>query len=274
MAEQLQPDCSAWPNGLKDLHKQEPKGLWYEGDISLLTGKCVCIVGSRRLTDYGRRVIEKMTAILVEEGNPIISGFMYGTDQAVHREVIKCGGKTAAVLGWGIKQKLEDSDLKLANEIIATGGIILSEWDYQLGALWTFPRRDRIMAALASDIYVVEAAMRSGSLITAEWGTKLQRRIWAVPGPVTSKVSEGTNWLIDQGLAKVWTGTKDRVVISKVEESNKELADLYSVLENEQLSADEIARKLNKPVAEIGAQLSLLELEGKVSERGGKYYWE
>jgi len=100
---------------------------------------------------------------------------------------IECGGLTIGVVGWGINYDgVSDDETRFMNLITEKGGLILSEWETQAGTLWTFPRRDRIMAAISQEIYRVEAAVKSGALITVDWGIKLGRKIWAVPGPVTS----------------------------------------------------------------------------------------
>ncbi len=184
----------------------KPVGLFYLGQFDQKElSSCVAVVGTRRITEYGIIVTKKLVANLVASGKIIVSGLMYGVDQHVHRECLKYGGKTIAVLGWGINwDGAGNEEKELVNEIVAHRGAVVSEWLNERSTLWMFPHRDRIMAAMASDIYVVEGAIKSGSLITAEWGRKLGKTVWAVPGPVTSKVSEGTNWLIATGRAKMW----------------------------------------------------------------------
>lgn len=244
-----------------------PKALFYTGnwDPSLFDS-CVAIVGSRKMTEYGRRVIEQIVPKLVFEKKTIVSGFMYGVDQYAHELCMQAGGKTIAVLGWGIARKLEDTDLHLSNSIISSGGLLLSEWEDQQPTLWTFPVRNRIVAALSSDVIVVEAAVKSGSLITANIAQKLSRQLWAVPGPITSRTSEGTNMLISQGQAKIWTGQLPPA------KQTKNADPLLSLVESEALTTSDIARLLGRPVSEVGAQLSLLTLTGELIEKGGKYY--
>ena len=226
---------------------------------------CVAIVGSRRMSDYGRRVIEKIVPRLVFEKKTIVSGFMYGVDQYAHEVCVQNGGRTIAVLGWGIQRPLEGTDRKLAERIISAGGLLLSEWEDQQPTLWTFPVRNRIVAALSADVIVVEAAVRSGSLITANIARKLKRRLWAVPGEITSRTSSGTNTLISEGYARMWLGdTPQELPIMK--------NPLVQLLADNALTANDIARKLGKPVSDIGAQLSLLAVTGQLTERGGKYY--
>ena len=263
------------PKLLKDL-ADPPKQLYYlakedsgaaQNDVMDIFDNCVAVVGSRRMTDYGRRVLDKLIPQLVFEKKTIVSGFMYGTDQYAHQSCVDNGGKTIAVLGWGIDKKLFDYDKKLAEQIINSGGLLISEWETQEGALWTFPSRNRIVAALAKEVFVIEAAEKSGSLITANMAIKLKRKVWAVPGPITSKTSAGTNNLIAEGKARMWIGKNQQ---QKLITDNP----ILSVLENESLSTDELARKVGRSVVEIGAELSILLLSGKVMERGGKYYIE
>lgn len=250
---------------LTDL-QNPPRELYYCGKWNPgIFDSCVAIVGARRMTDYGRRVIEKMIPRLVFEKKTIVSGFMYGVDQYAHKVCVENGGKTIAVLGWGITHPLDGADKKLAESIISSGGLLISEWEDQKPTLWTFPVRNRIVAALSEDIIVVEAAVKSGSLITANIARKLKRRLWAVPGEITSRTSSGTNTLIDQGYAKMWLGdTPQQLPIMK--------DPLVQLIQEEVLTANDIARKLGKPVSDIGAQLSLLTVTGQLIERGGKYY--
>lgn len=257
------------PEGLVGLGLQWPKQLWYRGkwDKKLFV-KCMTIVGSRRMTDYGRRVIEKIMPRLVQDGWTIVSGFMYGVDQYVHQTCLDCGGKTIAVLGWGISNRIQGTgDRDLAEKIINTGGLLMSLWENQAGTLWTFPARDRVMAYLGQELIVVEAGIKSGSLITAEMAIKMKKTVWAVPGPITSSVSAGTNQLIADGKGKIWIGPGVRIQESEV--SNP----IIELIENQGLDASEIARRLGRSVSDVGAELTMLILKGNVEERVGKYYF-
>ncbi len=243
-----------------------PKELYYQGrwDPEIFKN-CVAVVGSRRISEYGRRAIEKIVPKLVFDKKTVVSGFMYGTDQYAHQVCLDSGGKTIAVLGWGITFPLTGYDARLADQIVKNGGLVLAEWENQKPALWTFPRRNRIVAALCQEVVIVEAAAQSGSLITARIATTLGRTLWAVPGPITSRTSVGTNNLVAKGLARMWLG----------EEEMKQLSfddPVLAALESEGLTPDEMARKIALPVAEIGAKLTLHTLSGEVVERGGKYF--
>lgn len=257
---------------LNDLGKARPDKLWYRGKWRAeIFDKCVAVVGSRQMTEYGRRAIDKLVPGLVEEGYTIVSGFMYGVDQTAHAVCAECGGRTVAVLGWGIEIELEGRDKKLAEKIVDSGGVIISEWTDQKGTLWTFPMRNRIIAALTSRIYVVEAAVKSGSMITVEWGRKLKREIWAVPGPVTGRVSQGTNKLIADGVARMWV-PGDRISQRKKSITRGNDSDVYSLLENEALTADELVRLTGRTAEEVGVQLTMMMLKDDVVEKDGKYY--
>jgi len=221
------------------------------------------IVGSRRMTDYGRRVIEKIVPQLVADGWTIVSGFMYGVDQYAHKVCMENGGRTIAVLGWGIDQ---ENDTK----IIDSGGLLVSLWKDQLGTLWTFPARDRVMAALGHELIVIEAAAKSGSLITANMALELKKPVWAIPGPITSSVSVGTNKLISEGKAKIWLSHNDQIPNpnSQINLQNP----IIKLIENEGLNASEISRKLERSASDVGAELTMLILKGEIEEREGKYY--
>src|SRR3989344_637927 len=252
--------------GLLDL-STPPKELFFCGNFDPeIFASCIGVVGSRKMTDYGSRVVEKIVPDLIFKNQTIISGFMYGVDKYAHQTCVDYGGKTVAVLGWGIDTKLTGDDLKLAKKIVESGGLLLSEWEAQKATPWTFPARNRIVAALSHEVIVVEAAQKSGSLITARIATKLKRKLWAVPGPITSRTCEGTNLLIASGKAQLWLGKSASTNLSLNEDP------ILALLDQEALGANEIARKLVQPVSQIGAQLSLLLLSGQVLEKGGKDY--
>lgn len=244
-----------------------PKNLYFQGKWNAkIFENCMAVVGSRKMTDYGERVVEKIVPQIVALGKTIVSGFMYGVDQYAHKIAIESGGKTIAVLGWGIDYKLSGGDLKLAKRIIETGGILLSEWENQKPTLWTFPLRNRIVAALSQEVIVVEAALQSGSLITARIANSLNRVVWAVPGPITSRTSLGTNKLIAENKAKIWLGQQSQIPLLQTDDP------ILQILDTGSYSADELARKLSLPVAGVGAKLSILLLSGAILEKGGKYY--
>lgn len=241
--------------------------LYYHGvwDKQLFT-KCMGVVGSRRMTNYGRRAIAKIIPQLVFDGWTIVSGLMYGVDQAAHEACLECGGKTIAVLGWGINYHAGDAEWALQEKIVASGSLVVSLWTDQAGTNWTFPARNKVVAHICHELIVVEAAAKSGALLTAAMVRSLSKPVWAVPGPITSSVSAGTNRLIAEGSARPWLGSGE--ARSRSAGQNP----ILDLIEDEELEAGEIARKLRRPMDQVAAELSLLSLSGQIEEKEGKYH--
>lgn len=242
------------------------KGHWNEEIFT----KCMGVVGSRRITNYGHQVVEKIVPQLVFDNWTIVSGFMYGVDIAAHKACLECGGKTIAVLGWGINYQNDSHDQKLMDQIVDSGGLVLSLWDDQPGTNWTFPARNKVVAEISHEIIVVEAAIKSGALLTATMVRNLKKPVWAIPGPITSSVSAGTNKLLADGLAKPWLGKASTSPLSTSTNSLQNL--ILNLLQNETLDTNEISRKLEIPIDKISVELSMMNLSGAISEKDGKYY--
>jgi DNA processing protein len=262
--------------------KNYPKRLFYRGNLDQkLFEKSLAIVGTRRITRYGKMVIEKFIPFLVKEKITIISGFMYGVDTEAHQKCLEYGGKTVAVLGGGLNIIYPPENERLYEKILENGGLIISEYEPDFKPqLWTFPQRNRIVAGLSSlGILVIEAGEKSGALITASLARQQGKKVFAVPGPITSSVSGGTNFLIKTHQAKMVT-TPEEILGKKIENpslfSLQELSPLeqkiYQALETEPLTADEIAKTVGQNIVEVGKTLSLLSLKGLISEFAGKYY--
>jgi len=255
--------------------------LWQKGKADqTIFDRCVAVVGSRRMTSYGRAVLEKFIPILVDAGVTIVSGFMYGVDKTAHRLTLDCGGKTIAVLGWGIDWS--DGDNQLRNDI-ERNGLILSEYPNDTKPqLWMFPKRNRIVAGLSHAVLVVEAGEGSGSLITADFAVRYKRPLFAIPGPITAKLSVGTNNLIKNNLAHMALSANDILqtmnwpINSKLQDTGATPVScssdkLLKLLQVEPLTADEIAIQLHIPVDELARQLSVYQLKGLIDEIDGKY---
>lgn len=229
---------------------------------------CVAIVGSRRMTSYGRRVLERLVPPLVTAGASIVSGFMYGVDNDAHRIALECGGKCIAVLGWGL------SWVKLP---VNPNFLIISEYeDDQKPQLWMFPKRNRIIAGLSEAVVVIEAGEKSGSIITADWAFKYGKKLYAVPGPITSSVSVGTNNLIQAGKAKILINANDVLKdmglgVVKEPDIRQNKFPILTCLFKEPMTPDELAVTLHRDVSTVSSELSLLELQGLVYEENGKY---
>lgn len=257
--------------------KPPVKKLFYKGSWDW-PKICVAVVGSRKLSSWGQRAIESLVPGLVEAGVGIVSGFMYGADQSAHKAALEMGGKTIAVLGWGIDWPVAESDIKLYRQI-EEKGLILSEYEGETRPqLWMFPQRNRIVAGVSKAVIVVEAAAGSGSLITANLAIKFGRELFAVPGPMASKVSEGTNSLIKSGVAQMATSAGDILLAlgismpAGVSPAGGEANELVELLKIEPLDIDLIAQKIKMPVEKLAGELSLLQLSGLIVESNGKYY--
>ena len=184
---------SHYPELLKQLGNDAPKQLYYKGnwDDSIFEN-CLAVVGSRRMSSYGRQITEKLVGGIASRGITIVSGFMYGVDAVSHQAALEAGGRTIAVMPCGIDLIHPDYQEELYQEILKKDGLVISEYEGNfLPTLWTYPRRNRLVAGLSKAVMVVEAGEKSGSLITANFAKKLKRKIFAVPGPLTSSLSVG-----------------------------------------------------------------------------------
>lgn len=263
------------------------KKLWYRGEWPRLSrevglfSKCAAVVGSRRMSRYGRQAVAEIVPRLCGAGYTIVSGLMYGVDQLAHRTTLDCGGQAMAVLGYGIINKNEEGAYQMAEEIVEGGGLVISEYEGEaVSQRWMFPQRNRIVVALSEIVVVVEAGSKSGSLGTAKLAKEYGKKVYAVPGPIFSSTSEGTNSLIAGGKAEMLsleqltklTGVesqkgREKEVLAKLNAGEREI---YTVMRIEgPQSCNEIARSLNIPTREILALLSQMEMKGAVVvERG------
>ena len=203
-------DCG-YPASLRDLpHPPDP--LWARGDLSILQGPCVAIVGTRRATVYGERVARELARVLARAGACVVSGLARGIDAAAHRGALDVNGATCAVLGTGLDVVYPKGHAALQSEI-AQKGVLLSEIEPSEPAhKGSFPNRNRIIAALAKVTIVVEAGVKSGALITARCANELNRTAAAVPGPIDMPQSQGSNALLAVG-ATIITSMADAVTL-------------------------------------------------------------
>lgn len=260
-----------------------PKKLYYKGTWNdELFQNCLAVVGSRRLTQYGQKATLQLVGELAAAGVTIVSGFMYGGDKAAHESAIAGGGKTIAVMPCGINLVHPPGQEKLYEDILKTGGLIISEYeDKTQPQTYTYVQRDRIVAGLSKALFVTEASLNSGSLITASYATKFGRKIFALPGQITSEVAKGTTKLIREGAEAVMEAGDILAFFDKksVQRSMPTLVGgnelehkIIGQLQNEPMNADDMARMFALPVAQVGTTLSLMEMRGLVSQADGKYY--
>ncbi len=263
-----------------------PEKLYYKGDWdSALFEKCLAVVGSRRMTSYGKHITDKLVSEIAEAGITIVSGFMYGIDATAHKAALNAGGKTIAVMPCGIEIIHPEYQEGLYKEILENKGLIISELEGTFPpALWTYPKRNRIMAGLSLATLVIEAGPKSGSLITAELAKRYKRKLFAVPGPLTSTLSQGTVQLIKEG-ADIVTSAQEVLAAYGLTESNltdrrcqagslnlsKLEQSIVEKLQQEPMEIDALSRLAKVSASEIGTTLSLMQLKGLLFKEEGKY---
>ncbi len=273
-----------WPTeSLERLQGAAPRALFLRGERGLLgrieRDAAVTIVGARRAGEYGREVAASLAAELGASGVPVISGLAFGIDTAAHEGALRSGAATLAVLGAGAERPYPRSRGRRYKRICSEGGAAISELPPDSPTFrWTFPARTRIMAALAGLTVVVEAAERSGSLITAEMAGECGRSVGAVPGPVNSWRSSGTNLLLADG-ARVIRGAADAIeellgpgaaralAAACGPALDPSLTQALDLFERGARSADDLARAGALSASEAAIALSRLELEGYLSRQ-------
>jgi DNA processing protein len=274
-AQILTRDDAAYPSRLREMC-DAPLVLYCLGDPKAAEGRAIAIVGSRAATQYGRSVAAQFAREGVGYGATIISGLARGVDAAAHTSAVECGGKTIAVIGSGISALYPEYHSLLADDIVAAGGAVFSEFPPKMKArAFHFPMRNRIVAALADATIVTEAASRSGALITARLADEFGRRVFAVPGDIDRPTSAGTNALIKDG---VMAATSMADVAEALGWSRQTQADaaptdaLVAIMQTRPFDVDELAEVTGLHVAELAARLTLLELRGDIERRSGSTY--
>jgi DNA processing protein len=274
---------SRYPEPLKKI-KNPPQKLYFKGNWDpALFSNCLTVVGSRRRTTYGQTITNQLVTKLASAGITIISGFMYGIDADAHLTSVDSGCKTIAVMPCGINVIHPAYQKNLYHQILDNNGLIISELpDNHPPAVWTYPRRNRIMAALSKATLVVEAAPKSGTLITARYAKEFSKKIFAVPGPLTSKNSLGTAHLIKEG-AQIVTAADDILGFYRLEakQQNKKIKTnevnslenkIIAALQREPQEPDQLSRALGISISELSKTISLMEIKSILFKDRGKYY--
>jgi len=271
-----------YPKLLKKI-SDPPKILYVRGKI-LPEEDCFAIVGTRMCSFYGKQVALEIAGDLAEAGLTIVSGLAPGIDTFCHQATLERKKRTIAVLGTGLDEKsiYPQSNLKLAEKIIESGGCLISEYSPGTsGSRFTFPKRNRIIAGLSLGVLVIEAKQKSGALITANLAKKQKRKVFAVPGPIHSSNSRGCHCLIKQG-AKLVESANDILkelnlleitrpgLIATGETLEENL--ILDALKEEGLYIDKIIEKTKLPTAKVASTLAILEIKGKVRNLGNNIY--
>ncbi|MCK4890573.1 MAG: DNA-processing protein DprA, partial [Candidatus Aminicenantes bacterium] len=203
-------DNEYFPPLLKEIF-DPPDFIYVKGDREVLKDRMLAVVGSRKGSDYGRKTLLNIIPDISRENITIVSGMAYGIDSMSHREAIGCGGKTIGVNAGGLLHIYPSGNSSLIRNILANGCVV-SEFPLEMEPRpHLFPIRNRIIAGMSQAILVVEAEMRSGSLITARLGLEQDRDIFSIPGKIDSPLCKGTNYLIQQG-AKLITSSQDILI--------------------------------------------------------------
>lgn len=273
-----------YPKLLKEIY-DPPVVLYYKGEILKEDKNAIGVVGTRKMTGYGRIVTGQFVSDLVNAGLTIVSGLAKGVDAKSHWTTLENNGRTIAVLGGGLNNIYPPENRKLAEEIINGHGAVISEYPPDKPSLpGNFPSRNRIIAGLSQAILVTEAAEDSGSLITAKLAVEQGREVFAVPGPITSSLSKGPIDLIKMGAKAVFDADEilDELGLKKgargkgkgvsLVELSEEERKVLECLENDTLHIDEIVRKLNTNAAAVSALLIKMEIKGVVQNLGNGNY--
>lgn len=260
-----------------------PPVLYMKGSLLPSDDLAVAVVGARMATAYGRQVTEKLVFELAAAGLTIVSGLARGIDSVAHRTAIAAGGRTIAVLGSGIDLIYPPENRGLAQELVKSGAIV-SEFPLGFGPKASnFPARNRIISGLALGVLVTEAAVDSGSLITAGCAAEQGREVFAVPGPVNSKMSGGANNLIKEGVHPV-TEAADILQVLNVEQKHRQQETsnlkqetekldkvektILDLLDGQSKHIDAIARESGLAIDKVTTALSMMEIRGLVKNYG------
>lgn len=260
-----------------------PAVLYFKGKMTS-EDLALAVVGTRKITSYGRQVTEILTQNLVAEGLTIVSGLARGVDSLAHKTAIEAGGRTIAVLGSGVDVIYPPENKKLSEEIIKNGGAVISEFPMETPPVpGNFPARNRIISGLSLGVLVTEAAEDSGSLITTSWAADQGREVFAVPGPITSPMSVGTAELIKKG-AKLVYNVKDILEELNLKQKTQNLRAreiigegeeevvILQILGRESLHIDEIVQLSKMETGKVNSIITLMEMKGKLKNLGGMVY--
>lgn len=272
----------AYPQRLKEID-QPPPVLYIRGEYLPDDLFAVAIVGTRRVTPYGRQITEELSSFLAANGLTVISGLARGVDAIAHQSALKAGGRSIAVLGSGVDKIYPPEHRRLAEQMMERGAIVS---DYAPGTppdASNFPPRNRIISGLSLAVVVIEAGETSGALITAEFAAEQGREVFAVPGSILAPQSKGTNKLIQKGALPLLsvndlmqaldiTRVGEQKAARRIMPGDATEAKLLSVLGSEPLHVDAIRNQAELPIEKVSAALALMELKGMVRQVGGMNY--
>ena len=272
---ELEPKDAAYPSALRALDPV-PAVLYVRGDPGALASPCLSVIGARRATPYGVAVAEMAGRVAAECGIVVVSGGAMGCDCAAGRAALSAGGKTVVVAGCGADMVYPASSADVFEGAVATGGAVVSleRWGSP-PRRYAFPKRNAIIAALSSCLFVTEAGMRSGTMSTADVAIELGRKVYGIPGSIFSPLSAGTNWLISEGARVICDEASLEAAISldygrlrftDAPGGREDLGRVLSALVASPSRADDLAARLGENVIAILSALSDYEAAGAVTK--------
>ena len=274
-----------YPRRLKQI-PDAPNIIYVKGNGELNPKRSVAVVGTRKATEYGRAITDKIITDLSTTNLTVISGLAYGIDIQAHKACLKNQVPTFAILAGGLDRVYPSAHKKYIEEINQTGGIITESIPGTKPDPHLFPARNRIIAGITDATIIVEAAAKGGALITAHIADSYDRLVFAVPGDVGHTYSEGTNKLIANQKALIYTGVEDLIYhlnwdLSSSESNSKPLPelsreeeDIYTLLSDSRspIEIDLIAIKTQLPINQVASHLLSLEFKNLVKSMPGKKY--
>ena len=261
-----------------------PMVLYCKGDLSLLKSLCVAVVGTRRVSKYGKEITHKFAFDMAYAGITIVSGLADGVDSIAHKACLDAGGKTIAVLGGGFNNLYPASNVPLANEILQKGGLIITEYKPSMApASFTFPARNRIIAGLSRGVLITEATLKSGSMHTKEYALENGRDVFAVPGRITDIYSEGCNQIIKNCQTTMVLSPDEIINLYGKQTTNMFDSEnqiqlsfdeqiVMDIIDVDEVHYDEILAKSGMTSKVLNTLLMKMELTGKIKKLPGNYY--
>lgn len=262
----------SYPEGLRKI-KNPPIVIYTKGDFdfgSLDMQKCVGVVGARKITTYGEQVTKFIVKGLSGADCVVVSGLAIGVDSIAHNEALLSKGKTIAVLGSGVDICTPSSNQGIYEEIIKSSGAVISEFPPGSRPLkGSFPSRNRIIAGLCTAVIVTEGSLDSGALITANYSWQNNRKVFAVPGPITSEYSKGTNLLIKKGAIPATSpddilsnlSIKNNSTQKIIRSANPDEQKIINLLKKQSFHVNEIIKQTNMSSGHVNMLLSIMEIK-------------
>lgn len=272
-----------FPNILREI-PDSPKRLYYQGNIKLINTLCFSVIGSRNLTEYGKRIEKRFMKEINSYGITIVSGMAIGADSVAHQETLNNQGGTIAVLPCGFNHIFPKENIELYQRIVRENGLVITEYEENVYASSKrFLERNRIVSGLSKGLLVVEAQHRSGTSVTVKLAKLQGRKVFAFPGRLDSKNGIGVNRFIKEGAILV-TSMDDiireipefqdlkKIAVCRSDAIKKEYRKIYSILSDEPMSIEDICFRTKNELPAVINLITLMEMDDLVQEILGAGY--